>query len=87
MKVDITKDAMDFLFNLQPKQCKQVARKALSLCINPQPHDHIKMKGGLYRVDEGEFRIVYDIDRDTVRIMVIGKRNDDEAYKKANRIK
>ena len=33
-------------------------------------------------VDTGEYRIVYRFDNDTVYIAVIGKRNDDEVYKR-----
>jgi len=32
-----------------------------------------------------EYRIVYEFDQDTVRIPVVGKRNDGEVYKKAKR--
>lgn len=78
---------MKFMLDLPPKQCKQLAKKALSLCVTPYPNDHIKMKGGLYRVDAGEYRIVYDIEVDTVRVMVIGKRNDDDVYKKTRKLK
>lgn len=35
----------------------------------------------MLRVDIGEYRIVYEVERDTVRVLVIGKRNDDEGYR------
>ena len=39
------------------------------------------MKGRRYRrVDQGEYRIVYFFDEDTVTIVVVGKRNDDDVY-------
>jgi mRNA interferase RelE/StbE len=44
------------------------------------------MKGGRFRrVDQGECRTVYFFDDDTVTIVVIGKRNDDEVYTRAER--
>ena len=33
------------------------------------------------RVDVGEYRIVYDLPEDMVRVLLIGKRNDDAVYK------
>jgi mRNA-degrading endonuclease RelE of RelBE toxin-antitoxin system len=33
-----------------------------------------------YRVDQGEYRILYTVDNDKIRVFKIGKRNDDEVY-------
>jgi len=33
------------------------------------------------RADVGEFRIVYLVETDTIKIVLIGKRNDSEIYK------
>jgi mRNA interferase RelE/StbE len=40
-----------------------------------------------YRVDSGEYRIVYyfDSDADLVEVILVGKRNDDEVYKQLQR--
>ena len=36
-----------------------------------------------YLIDTGEFRVIYDIEgEETVRIILAGKRNDDEVYKR-----
>jgi mRNA interferase RelE/StbE len=42
---------------------------------------------GYYRVDIGEYRIIYDYveETDTVSVYVIGKRDGDEAYKEFKR--
>jgi mRNA interferase RelE/StbE len=39
------------------------------------------------RVDIGEFRIIYRYEsaQDTVTIVMVGKRNDDEVYRKLSR--
>ena len=38
-----------------------------------------------YRIDVGEYRVIYDLDGDVVRIILIGKRNDDEVYRRLRR--
>ena len=82
-KLDITRDAYKFLRDLQAKQFRQVAQKTLSLLIDPQPNDAAQLRGYDYwRADIGEYRIVYKFDDETVYVVLIAKRNDDEVYKK-----
>ncbi len=61
----------------------------MPLNVNPLPADYKKLTGypGYYRVDSGEYRIVYrlDIDADLVEVILVGKRNDDEVYKQLKR--
>jgi len=40
----------------------------------------LKGHSGIYRVDQGEFRILYTIDESEIEVFRIGKRNDDEVY-------
>lgn len=79
----LTKSAEKELYQLQPKQFKQIAQKIFSLQENPLPQDSqlLKGKSGFYRVDQGEFRILYTITKDEVQIFRVGKRNDDEVYR------
>ena len=82
-RLDITKDAYGFLKEMQVKPFRQVGQKVLSLLADPRPNDAAPLKGYEYwRTDVGEYRIVYKFDDETVYIIVIGKRNDDEVYKK-----
>jgi mRNA interferase RelE/StbE len=80
----IAKTAEKDLLNLQAKQFKQVVSKIFSLINNPRPQDYAALKGyeGGYRVDQGEYRILYTIDDDNklVDIFRVGKRNDGEVY-------
>ena len=53
------------------KHQKQIKKKILSLKENAFPHDSKLMKGTdgkLYRVDQGEYRIVYALEKETVLI-------------------
>ncbi len=84
LKIDITKSAGKFIKKLPPKQFRQVVGTILALRENPTPTDSKQLKGypDYQRVDIGEYRIIYRFDKDTVYIAVVGKRNDDEIYKR-----
>ncbi len=85
-KLLLTNDADKSLDRLDAKQFRQVMRRVLALAHEPVPGDSAQMKGGRFRrVDQGECRTVYFFDDDTVTIVVIGKRNDDEVYTRAER--
>ena len=82
-KLAFTRSARKAIVDLEPKFFKQVVSKIISLTLDPAPQDSLKLSGaeGLYRVNQGEFRIVYRYDEETVNIAVVGKRNDDEVYR------
>lgn len=84
LKIDITKSVGKFIKKLPPKQFKQVVGTILGLRENPKPHDSKQLIGypEYQRVDIGEYRIIYRVDTGTVYIATIGKRNDDEVYKR-----
>lgn len=89
-KLDGWKTVLDFLKGLQPKIAAQIAKKVLALNVDPLPNDSKQLIGypGYYRVDSGEYRIVYNFnpDEDLVEVILVGKRNDDEVYKKLERL-
>lgn len=89
-KLDGLETVLDFLKGLQPKIAAQIAKKVLSLNVEPLPADSKKLKGylDLYRVDSGEYRIVYRFspDEDLVEVILVDKRNDDEVYKRLLRM-
>ena len=84
LKIDITKSAGKFIKTLPPKQFKQVVGTIFGLRENPKPYDSKPLIGypEYKRVDIGEYRIIYRVDTGTVYIATIGKRNDDEVYKR-----
>lgn len=85
-KLSLTNDAKRFLDRLDAKQYRQVVRRILALIDDATPPDSIKLTGSEYRrVDQGEYRIVYSFDADTVYIVVVGKRNDNEVYAQTRR--
>lgn len=85
-KLDLTSDAHKFLSGLPAKQFRQVLLKTLDLMKDPRPHDSKALQGfPYYRVDVGEFRIVYTFDSENLRIAKVGKRNDAEVYRNLKR--
>lgn len=85
-KLEPSRDALSFLMALPGKQFKQIVGTVFGLLKNPEPHDSIQLAGyTCRRVDIGEYRVVYEVTDDTVEILVIGKRNDDEVYKQLKR--
>lgn len=86
LKLQISREARKFLDNLPPKQFRQIIRKVFSLLEDPRPHDTKELQGFPFlRNDAGEYRIIYDVQGDTLRLILVGKRNDDEIYKKMKR--
>jgi mRNA interferase RelE/StbE len=88
-KHEIANKARKFLSGLPAQQYKQLASAILDLLTDPSPHDSMALKGssrGERRVDVGEYRVIYVLSGDTVHVLAVGKRNDDEVYKTWTRI-
>jgi mRNA interferase RelE/StbE len=82
LKLLPTKDARKFLDSLPPKQFRQIMLKVLKLLEDPYQQDSEQLTGyPFWRTDIGEYRIIYDVQDDTLRLLVVGKRNDSEVYK------
>lgn len=83
LRLLISKEALKFLDPLPPKQFRQITRKLFALLEDPRPHDTKELKGYPFlRNDVGEYRIIYDVVNDTLRLILVGKRNDDEVYRR-----
>ena len=66
----------------------QLLRKILSLSVDSRPQDSKKLEGPIYRVTSGEYRIIYEVDdaAQRVRVFLVGKRGDDEIYRRFARL-
>ncbi len=86
LSVDLTHQARDFLERLDPKQFRQVVKKIFSLMENPRPPDSRPLQGYPFlRADIGEYRIIYRVEKDCLKVALVDKRNDDEIYKRLSR--
>ena len=82
---DLSRDARTFIERLQHKHAKQVLLKILDLCQDPAPPDSSLLKDckeGYRRADIGEYRTIYRVAGDTLEVPLVGKRNDDEVYRR-----
>ena len=65
----------------------QIYRKLDSLCVDPFPPDSKKLGGyALLRADVGEYRIAYRVEGEFLKVYLIGKRNDNDIYKRLKRL-
>ena len=86
LPLSLSKASVRFLDTLPPKQYRQVTRKIVMLMADPRPADAERLKGYDYsRVTVGEYRIVFDVRDRVLRVVAIGKRNDDEVYRRLGR--
>jgi mRNA interferase RelE/StbE len=87
MMLDLSNDARSFLERLQPKQFKQVANRIFSLQRDASPQDakHLSGHPGYRRIDSGEFRVCYTQAGNVIKVTVVGKRNDDDVYRRLDR--
>ncbi len=87
LRLDLTSKAIAFLDKLPPKQFKQVSTKIFSLMANSKPHDSKELKGYPYRgTDIGEYRIIFRVEEDVLKIALVGKRNDSAVYRELTRL-
>jgi mRNA interferase RelE/StbE len=86
-KIDLSRQAVDFLTGLGPKPARQIAEKLRQLAADPTalPSEALKGYAPMRRLKSGEFRIIFAVEADVVQIRLIGKRNDDEIYKALER--
>ncbi len=85
-RLALHREAIHSLTRLDTRTFRQVALRMLRLVQDPRPHDSEELKGArapegqrpLFRVDQGEYRIVYAVDYDNrlVTIFRIGHRKD-----------
>ena len=87
LKIDLSKHAVRFLKRVPPKHRRQIAGKIAQLRFNPRPPDAKPMKSYPYlRADIGEYRIIYGIEGNTLKVYLVGKRNDAEVYRRLKRL-
>jgi mRNA interferase RelE/StbE len=86
-RLDLSKQAFNFLSELPAKQGRQIMERLKILSDDPQglPSELLKGYAPLRRAKAGEFRIVYALEDDVLKVRLIGERNDDEIYKALQR--
>jgi len=88
LAVNLSRVSEKYIKRLPPKQQRQITEKIFMLAENPKQPDARKLSGYEFyrRVDVGERRIIYRFSSVIVYITLVGKRNDDEVYRKFRRM-
>lgn len=83
LKIDIWPEAQVFLQALTAKHGKQVVSKIATLAENPNPPLSKLLTGytHLRRLRSGDYRIIYFVDGNVLKVPLIDKRNDNKIYK------
>jgi mRNA interferase RelE/StbE len=80
--VIILRPARKSLERLQPKIRRQIYEKLQQLEGNPRPQDIESLRGGIgYRVDSGEYRILYEIHDEDKRVIVRVIKHRKDVYR------
>lgn len=87
LEIRLSKRADKALERIAAKQARQIAERLLALAEDPETLPSIELKGYApwRRAKPGEYRIIYQVDGDTLLVGLIGKRNDDEVYRLVER--
>lgn len=87
LDIRISRLSQKFIVKLPLKHINQIKTKLHELRRDPYPHDSKQLIGfDYYRADVGEYRIIYKTEENVLFIILVGKRNDDEVYKKLKRL-
>ena len=83
LTIKLSKRADKALDKIPAKQAKQIAARIKQLADDPEALPTVELKGSApwRRAKSGEYRIIYKIDEDILRVALVGKRNDDEIYR------
>ena len=88
LRLDLTADALKFLHGIERKHAGQIALRLLQLLAAPDAPDVKTLKGALRdyrRATAGEYRIIFFVESELLRVVLIDRRNDDEVYKALRR--
>ncbi len=71
------------LRKLSGENCDRILARIEKLANEPLPMQAVKLKGtdNLYRIRVGDFRIVYEIDRDVKSVLIHYVRHRREVYR------
>ena len=83
LTIKLSKRADKALGKIPAKQAKQIAVRIKQLADDPEALPTVELKGYApwRRAKSGEYRIIYKIDGNILRVALVGKRNDNEIYR------
>jgi mRNA interferase RelE/StbE len=88
LPIQFTNDVVKFVKNLETKPAKQIYEKVISLGQEPRPQNSTPLVAykGYRRMRVGDFRVIYSIENDQIKIVLVDARGDDEVYRTLDRL-
>lgn len=83
--IEITRPALRQMKKLDPRIRERLARRIDGLAEMPLPSGANQLKGAsppLYRVREGDYRIIYRIEHDKLTVLVVRIGHRSEVYRR-----
>jgi mRNA interferase RelE/StbE len=81
-RLEVKRTAAREIGDLPKADCRRVVARIQSLARNPRPHGCEKLSGAdKYRVRQGDYRILYEIDDSTRLVTVVKVGNRREVYR------
>ena len=84
-KIELRRSAEEDLRKISPpKFITNILKKIESLPGNPFPRQSLKLSGeqGMYRMRVGDYRVIYEVDQDSNRIVIHYIRHRKDVYRK-----
>lgn len=83
LKVEFSRAAEKQLENIPSSDQKKIVKKAEKLADNPFPSGHEKLKGEdhLYRIRQGDYRILYSVFEKKLLILIVKIGHRREVYR------
>ncbi|MGB2853645.1 MAG: type II toxin-antitoxin system RelE/ParE family toxin [Dehalococcoidia bacterium] len=82
-RLSITRRAEKEIAHLTPKIRRQIIEKILKLEANPRPQDIKQLKGeeDAYRVESGDYRILFHLDDQSKQVIIFRVKHRREVYR------
>ena len=86
-KIKFSRQAEKFLRDAPSKHAKQIIGRIQDLAMDEKTDQTSELKGHapMRRLKSGEYRVIYEISENSIQIIIVGKRNDDEVYQMLKR--
>ncbi|MFO1114877.1 MAG: type II toxin-antitoxin system RelE/ParE family toxin [Beijerinckiaceae bacterium] len=87
LKTRVSKQASGFLTSIPAKHARQIVDRLEALAANSAqtPHEELRGHAPYRRMRAGEYRVIFEIEADTLLFHLIGRRKDDEIYRMLER--
>jgi len=88
LEIDIWPPAKEFIESISSKHARQLITRIERLADNPFVPKSKILEGysPLRRLRSGDYRIIYLVEGNALKIPLIGKRGDDEVYRRLKRL-